>query len=90
MLYSLHYTKFKKESYFCFMNIQAEKIELIRLITEINSEVLLKKIRKIVTIEKNDKKNDSFSPAMIARIKESEKQIAEGKGIKVTLDDIWK
>lgn len=74
------------------MNIQAEKIELIRLITEINSENVLKKIRQILaSIDKDDETQKFMSNhKMMERLKESKQQISEGKGIKVSLDDIWK
>ena len=73
------------------MNIQAEKIELIRLITEIDSESLLKKIKAVVSAAKLKKADGaSLSPAMIKRLEESKRQAAEGKIMKVNLDDIWK
>ena len=76
------------------MNIQAEKIELIRLITEINSEKALKKIKALLMSESkinNDETERILSnPAMVKRLEESRKQIKEGKGMKVNLDDIWK
>ena len=75
-----------KISYFYTMNIQSEKVELIRLITDINSEKILKEIRNILVPVKKSK----VSPAMTKRLTESRKQIKEGKGIKVKLDDIWK
>ncbi len=73
------------------MDIQAEKIELIRLITEVNSEKALKKIKAIlasVKITEAEKKQPS--PAMAKRLEESKKQVRDGMGVKVTLDDIWK
>ncbi len=74
------------------MNIQAEKIELIRLITEVNSEQLLKKIRGILTSQKQMDETDKImsNPAMVKRLEESRQQMKEGMGKKVSLDDIWK
>lgn len=74
------------------MNIQAEKIELIRLITEINSEKVLKKIKGILTTARETDETSKVvsNPAMVKRLAESRKQISEGKGVKVTLDEIWK
>ena len=74
------------------MNIQAEKIELIRLLTEISSEKVLKKVRGILaTAEKvGETEKRTLSPVMAKRLKESRKQISEGKGVKVSLDEIWK
>ncbi len=73
------------------MNIQAEKVELIKLITEIDSEQLLKKIRKVVSSFQNvEAEKNAVGPVMTKRLKESKKQIEAGKGTKVSLDDIWK
>ncbi len=70
------------------MNIQAEKIELIKLITETESEKVIKKLKEILTSSKKDV--EAESPAMAKRLAESRHQIKEGKGVKVPLDDIWK
>ena len=74
------------------MNIQAEKIELIRLITETESEKVIKKIKDILTASKKTDETDRIlsNPVMAKRLSESRRQIKEGKGIKVSLDDIWK
>jgi uncharacterized protein DUF2683 len=74
------------------MNIPAEKIELIRLITETESEKVLKKIKSILAASKKSDETDRIlaNPAMVKRLEGSRKQIKTGKGIKVTLDDIWK
>lgn len=75
------------------MNIQAEKVELIRLITEIESAPLLKKIRKMIAGESAAKENaedSDVSPAMTKRLLESRKKMQQGKGTNVSLDDIWK
>jgi hypothetical protein len=72
------------------MNIQAEKIELIRLITDIKSEQVLKKIKDVLTsaIATDETERILSNPVMAKRLKESRKQINEGKGIKISLDDI--
>ncbi len=73
------------------MNIQAEKIELIRLIADINNKEILKKIKVLLTSTKSEEMSDNLpNPVMAKRLKESREQIKEGKGVKVTLDDIWK
>ena len=74
------------------MNIQAEKIELIKLIADIDSEKVLKKIKTILKAEKGMDETDRIlaNPAMVKHLEESRKQIEEGKGIKISLDDIWK
>jgi hypothetical protein len=74
------------------MNIQAEKIELIKLIADIESEKVLKKIRGILKSEKKMDETDRIlaNPAMAKRLEESRLQFQEGKGMKISLDDIWK
>lgn len=74
------------------MDIQAEKIELIKLIADIDSERVLKKIKGILKSEKKMDETDRIlaNPAMVKWLEESEQQIREGKGVKVSLDDIWK
>jgi hypothetical protein len=74
------------------MNIQAEKIELIKLLADVDSEKVLKKIKSILKSQKEIDETDRIlaNPAMVKRLDESIKQIQEGKGIKVSFDDIWK
>lgn len=74
------------------MNIQAEKIDLIRQITETDSEQVLKKIKSILQGAKRagKKTEQPLSAAMAKRLDESREQIKKGKGVKVTLSEIWK
>jgi len=74
------------------MDIQAEKIELIKLIADIDSEKVLKKIRSILKQKKEMDETDRIlaNPAMVKRLDESIQQIRDGKGIKMSLDDLWK
>ncbi len=71
------------------MNIQAEKIELIRLMTETDSEQVLKKIKGILAKAKSGAGN-TITPIMEKRLLESKKQINEGSGATITFDEIWK
>ena len=75
------------------MDIQAEKIELIKLIADVESEKLIEKIKSILNSEKKLDETDRIlaNPVMVKRIEESMQQIRDGKGIKISLDDdIWK
>ena len=75
------------------MNIQAEKIELIKLIADIDSEKVLKKIKSVLKAEKQSNETDRIlaNPTMVKRLDESIQQIQEGKGLKISLDDdVWK
>jgi len=74
------------------MNIQAEKLELIRQIADINSESLLKKIKSLISSTKNVDETERIvaNSAMSKRLKESRQQVKEGKTTKISLDEIWK
>jgi hypothetical protein len=74
------------------MDIQAEKIELIKLIADIDSEKVLKKIKGILKSEKKMDETDRIlaNPAMVKRLEESRKQFQDGKAVEVSLDDLWK
>ena len=74
------------------MNIQSEKLELIKLITNIDNKKVISKLSKIIAsaIILDSNKPTTINPAMEQRLSESKKQISEGKGIKITLDEIWK
>jgi hypothetical protein len=74
------------------MDIQSEKIELIKLIADIDNEKALKKIKRILESEKKMDETDRIlaNPAMVKRLEESIQQIKDGKGVKISLDDLWK
>ena len=74
------------------MNIQAEKIELIKLIADIESEKVLKKIKSVLKQEKKLDETDRIfaNSAMVKRLEESRKQFQEGKAVSISLDDLWK
>ncbi len=69
------------------MDIQAEKIELIKLIADVDNEKVLKKIRSFL---KTEEKDQTVTPAMSKRLEESRQQLEDGKGIKIAIDDLWK
>jgi hypothetical protein len=73
------------------MNIQAEKIELIRLITDIHSEKIIKKVKSFITSQNNKTTlGNELSPVMQKRLEKSIEDVNNGKGVKIHLDDIWK
>lgn len=74
------------------MDIQAEKIELIKLIADIDSEKVLKKIKSILTSDKKMDETDRIlaNPAMVKRLEESRQQLKDGKVVTISLDDLWK
>ena len=74
------------------MDTKAEKLEIIRLITELDSECILKKIKGILSsASKADETERLMSnPAMMKRIENSQSEIAQGNGKSISLDDVWK
>jgi hypothetical protein len=62
------------------MNIQAEKIELIKLIADIDSEKVLKKIKSVLKQKEKLDETDRIlaTPAMVKRLKESIQQTIYG------------
>lgn len=74
------------------MNIQAEKIELIKLIADIDSETVLKKIKSILKPKKGMDETDRIlaNPAMAKRLEESRQQLKDGKVVTMSVDDLWK
>ena len=74
------------------MDIHAEKIELIKLIADVDSEKVLKKIKGILKSEKKMDETERIlaNPAMVKRLEESRQHYKEGKSVKISMDDVWK
>jgi len=74
------------------MNIQAEKIELIKLIADVESEKVLKKIKGILKPKKemDETKRILANQAMVKRLEESRQQYQDGKAVSIPLDELWK
>ena len=74
------------------MNIQLEKIELIKRLTEVNNEAIIKKLRAILIPEK--KKDETArlmsNPELVKKVREAKKEIKDGKGVKMDVKDLWK
>lgn len=68
------------------MNIKAEKIELIKLIADVDSENILKKVRSVLTKEST---RSSYNPEFVAKMKRSEEDIKAGRTTKIEPADIW-
>jgi predicted transcriptional regulator len=60
------------------MNIQLEKLELIKMLTEIENPAIIKSIKKILTKEKKDWWDD-LTDAQKEDIEEGERQIERGE-----------
>jgi len=74
------------------VNIQLEKIELIKRLTEVNNEAIIKKLRAILIPEK--KKDETArlmsNPELVKKVREARKEIKDGKGVKMDVKDLWK
>lgn len=74
------------------MNIQAEKIELAKLILETESEQTLRKVKNILKPSKRIDETERIlsNPARVQKLEKSIRQAEEGKTRTITLDEIWK
>lgn len=74
------------------MNIQAEKIELVKLILETESETTLMKVKDILKPSKKTDETERIlsNPEMVKKLEKSIKQGEEGKIRSITVDEIWK
>ena len=74
------------------MNIQLEKIELIKRLADVNNEAVLKKIRTILIPKKESDETTRLmaNPELVKKVREARKEIKEGKGVKMDVKDLWK
>lgn len=74
------------------MDIQLEKIELIKRIADVNNEAILKKIKAILSTDKKIDETQRLmsNPELVEKIREARKEIKDGKGVKLDVKDLWK
>jgi len=74
------------------MNIQVEKIELIKRLADVNNKKTIEKIKAILMPKNGMDETERIlaNPRMIKKIKDARKEIKEGKGLKVDAQDLWK
>jgi len=74
------------------MNIQVEKIELIKRIADVNNEAIIKKLKAILMPEKKPDETERLmaNPELVKKIREASQEIKDGKGIKMDAKDLWK
>ena len=67
------------------MNIQVEKIELIKRLTEVNNEHIIKKLKAILIPEKKMDETERLmsKPELVKKVREARKEIKDGKGVKM-------
>ena len=74
------------------MNIQVEKIELIKRLTDVNNEAIIKKLKAILMPEKKADETERLlsKPELVKKVREARKEIKEGKGVKMDVKNLWK
>lgn len=74
------------------MNIQLEKIELIKRLADVNNEAVIKKLKAILMPEKKMDETERImsNPELVKKIREARREINEGKGVKIAPKDLWK
>jgi PHD/YefM family antitoxin component YafN of YafNO toxin-antitoxin module len=74
------------------MDIQVEKIELIKRLVEVNNEAIIKKLKAILIPEKKMDETERLmsKPELVKKVREARKEIREGKGVKIDAKDLWK
>lgn len=73
------------------MDLKAEKLELVRLLIETNNKDILKKIKSLLTSEKQDETAYLLSSeANKKHLKDGILQDEQGKYTVKKVDDLWK
>ena len=74
------------------MDIQLEKIELIKRLADVNNELVINKLKKILMPSKKQDETERLmaNPELVEKIKEGRQEFREGKGIKLEIDNLWK
>jgi len=74
------------------MDIQLEKIELIKRLTEVNNKAIIKKLKAILIPEKKMDETERLmsNPELVKKVREARKELREGKGVKMDVKDLWK
>jgi len=72
--------------------MQVEKIELIKRLTEVNNEAIIKKLKAILMPGKKMDETERLmsKPELVKKVREARKEIKAGKGIKMDAKDLWK
>ena len=76
------------------MNIQAEKLELIKRLAEVNNRRIIDILKAILMPETKTRPDETSlilsDPELAKKIKDARSEIKDGKGIKVDIKDLWK
>lgn len=68
-----------------------EKLELIKLLADVNNDAVLKKIRDILQPDKTAVSDDKLQPnsEMVRKLREARLNINGGKGSSTNEEDLW-
>lgn len=74
------------------MDIQLEKIELIKRLADVDSEAIINKVKAILMPDKKMDETERLmaNPKLAKEVQQARKDIKDGKGVKIDLDDLWK
>jgi hypothetical protein len=73
------------------MNIQTEKIELIKRLVEVDDSEIINKLKAILIPKIQDETERIMAnPELGKKIQEARQEITEGKGIKIDVNNLWK
>ena len=74
------------------MDIQLEKIGLIKRLADVNNETIIKKIKAILMSEKKQDETERLmsKPELVKKVREAQLEIKDGKGVKMDVKNIWK
>ena len=60
------------------------------LIVHADSEEKLKALKAFLKALEIDFEKSTYNSAMIAKVQQGEKDLQQNKGVKISLDDVWK
>ena len=74
------------------MDIQLEKIQLIKILADVNNEAIIKKLKTILMPEKLQDETERImeNPELIKKIRDAREELREGKGVNIEIADLWK
>lgn len=73
------------------VDINTDKIELIKKIADLTNEIVIKKLKTILLAEKQDETDRLLANAgLTKKIREARREIKDEKGVKMDPKNLWK
>ena len=72
------------------MDIQTEKLELMKILADVTNESIILKLKKILSLKKDETQKIMENEYLYNKILQGIEDEKEGKGIKIELEDLWK